>query len=497
MKRQSLLLILLGVFAAALLLRWPSLDLPLDRDEGEFASLAWLWSDGHGVPYRDWVQQKPPANIGVHALAQRVFSDGVRGLRLVSMLWTALTTLGLALFVLGLARRDRLGAVWDRRRDATAALAAGLVAALLFSSARTQSLTANTETWLSLPLLAAFSAVFLRREAPSSWTWLGAGLWIGLASLFKQPVLTALLFLPLAARPGAGRLLPAVAFSALGAALAWALAWALFAAQGAGGDLLFNCLAYNEGYVLSGWSNLNALIRGGLGLSLALAPELLVVTLLAAMGWLALGPSAGRRALGAWLATAAVLLLASGRFYPHYAIGLLAPLALLAGLGLAAMRVAGRGRWVRALLIGLFLLPWAFANARLWTAADGAERSLRIFGTPLFAQAPLAAQRLQELCPPDKKLFQWGDEAQLYYLAKRAPATRFLYSYPFSGEAPPWPGEERAFVAALRDSGTGAAVLSKGLDPADPLQSAIGEALQELYEPEGSVQPYVLGGRRP
>jgi len=34
--------------------------LALDRDEGEYATLAWAWMQGLGIPYRDFLEQKPP-----------------------------------------------------------------------------------------------------------------------------------------------------------------------------------------------------------------------------------------------------------------------------------------------------------------------------------------------------------------------------------------------------------------------------------------------------
>src|ERR1700677_3188567 len=105
-----------GAAAAAVLLRLPSLNLLLDRDEGEYATLAWLWRSGAGLPYRDWLEQKPPLAIAMNALAQAFRGDGVLGLRLLSLAWIVATVLGLFFLVDLMARRGRMG--WRLRREA-------------------------------------------------------------------------------------------------------------------------------------------------------------------------------------------------------------------------------------------------------------------------------------------------------------------------------------------------------------------------------------------
>jgi hypothetical protein len=110
--------------------------------------------------------------------------------------------------------------------------------------------------------------------------------------------------------------------------------------------------------------------------------------------------------------------------------------------------------------------------------------------------APAAAARLRELCPPSSNLFIWGDEAELYYLAQRRPATRFLFTYPFTGEAPPWPDGQGEMLAGLMDYNTGAAVMSKPLDPGDPFQKNLLDGLRQQYVPEAGVPGFLLGARK-
>ena len=486
-----------------LLLRLPSLGLRLDRDEGEYASLAWLWRDGHGLPYRDFLEQKPPLAIAMNALAQALFSDGVLGLRVLSLLWVLLTVLALSGLLEALGSRGHLGRRLQHNAGQRALVAglAGLAAAFLLSGTRTQALAANTETWQTLPLLGALAALFVPDAADlRPRHHLLAGLGLGLASLFKQPLLAGVLILPWAAQRREGGLLRAVGFTALGAALPWAAVWALFASLHAGTEFLNCTLAYNQSYVLQGlgaW-------RPALGLARRLLPELGAWTALAWLGWRALGRDGGqRRWMLAWLGLGLLSLVAAGRYYPHYTVLLLAPVAVLAGLGLAGLDRWGYGqglpraaRGLRWALLAAALGGWAWCNGALWLQRDEVLRTLHVYNLASFATAPQAAERVQQLCPPGQRLFIWGDEAQLFYLSRRVPATRFLFSYPFTGEAPPWPGGDTELLAGLSQADTGAAVMAKGIDPDSPLQRRVYDLLNSDYSSEHDVPGYIMGARK-
>src|SRR5262249_13963350 len=55
------------VFALALVLRYPVADVPLERDEGEYAYIAQRWLDGE-VPYKASFDQKPPGVFVAYAV---------------------------------------------------------------------------------------------------------------------------------------------------------------------------------------------------------------------------------------------------------------------------------------------------------------------------------------------------------------------------------------------------------------------------------------------
>ncbi|HTB34369.1 MAG TPA: hypothetical protein VK842_05865, partial [bacterium] len=331
--------------------------------------------------------------------------------------------------------------------------------------------------------------------------WLLGGFLLGLGSLFKQPLLAGVLFLPWGAYDPRKGLLRPVLWSLLGAALAWGLAVACFAPGGAQWDFLNCTIAYNQGYVAQGQSG--AWLRL-LGLARALGPSLAGVLGLAALGWRALGrDGAPRNMVAAWLAVALATLVASGHYYPHYALLLLAPLALLAGFGLVDLwspwpgRPAGFGAMaLRGVLLALVLVSYGRLDAGLWLHTSPADATRYVYHLNSFATAPDAAAEVQRLCPPQQRLFIWGNEAELYFLSKRVPSSRFLFIYPFTGEAPPWPDGEQELLASLQSPLTGAAAMTQELDPASPLQSQILGELHGHFDGNVQIPGWILGGRQ-
>lgn len=63
-----------AVLALALLLRAAGADVPLERDEGEYAYIAWQWLEGV-VPYVEPFDQKPPAVFAAYALILATLGD--------------------------------------------------------------------------------------------------------------------------------------------------------------------------------------------------------------------------------------------------------------------------------------------------------------------------------------------------------------------------------------------------------------------------------------
>ena len=141
------------VFAVALLLRMLVADIPLERDEGEYAYIAQRWLLGE-VPYRDSFDQKPPAAFGVYALILSTLGSSPAAIHWGAQLWMLGT---LALVV-------HLGRAW---LSAPAAVAAGLLMVLLTVDHALVGNAANTEFLALLPLTAGMAAALRASEKQS------------------------------------------------------------------------------------------------------------------------------------------------------------------------------------------------------------------------------------------------------------------------------------------------------------------------------------------
>src|SRR5580658_973459 len=77
-----------AIMFMALLVRMPFLNVPLDREEGEYAYIGWRMGL-HELPYRDWVNQKPPGIFWVYRLALVLSSEPVRAIHLAGAVFAA------------------------------------------------------------------------------------------------------------------------------------------------------------------------------------------------------------------------------------------------------------------------------------------------------------------------------------------------------------------------------------------------------------------------
>ena len=75
-------------------LRAPLWDLPLERDEGEYAYIAWRLAAGE-TPYLDWFDQKPPGVFLAYRLALALPGDPIAAIRLVAAVFCAGSALAL------------------------------------------------------------------------------------------------------------------------------------------------------------------------------------------------------------------------------------------------------------------------------------------------------------------------------------------------------------------------------------------------------------------
>ena len=422
----SLVLIVVAV-------RAPLLPIPLERDEGEYAYIAWRLGYNE-FPYRDWFDQKPPAVFYVYRLAVMLPFEAVRAIHFVALLFSA--TSACALFFLGLRF---MGRFW--------AWLAAAVFAILAVDPLLEGTAANTELFMLCPLILSQIALVtaINRQKKTVLFMLLAGALTGVAFMFKQVAIVNWLLLtalyPLFVR-GENRLRAAISFaawSAAGLSTVLGLVVLYFFAEGGLRDFVENVFTHNLQYI--GAVPASARLEYCWATLTTLARTQAIVWLFAALGLIALlksGKVAWSALLTVWLITSVIGASASGYFFPHYFQQLLPPLALAAAVGADRLHAVLLFKFLpdgarRAILAGtLALLPvltlWPFLFR--YSAAEAVRR---IYPGDFFAEMPNFAQRIEEVTPPKRPIFIFGSEPELLFYAHRPSATRYIFLFPLYG----------------------------------------------------------------
>jgi len=427
--RQTILVVASLILLAAAV-RIPLLNVPLERDEGEYAYIAWRL--GHNeLPYRDWVDQKPPAIFWVYRAALALPLDPIRAVHFAALLFAAASSC--VLFFLALRFMNRF---W--------ALAAAALFTLLSADPFAQGTAANTELFMLLPLIlsqiAFLKAADNRRNILSM---LLCGALTGIAMAFKQ-VAAVNWFLLLALYPiFAG---PEKRWRNAGTFAIWSLG-GLFSIAGiialyfwtrhGLSALIDNVFTHNLEYIgAMTWSDRLHFCSETLT---RLARAQTLAWIFAAAGLIALivaGKAKSFLFLAGWLITSAIGVSASGYFFPHYFQQLLPPLALTGVFGaewLSELR-PWRSSWIPRALFGLLLvvLPlktlWPF-----WFSYTPADAVRTIYPGNFFAEMPRFAARIVQVTSPEQRVFVFGAEPELLFYSHRVSATRYIFLFPLYG----------------------------------------------------------------
>ena len=394
----------LGAAVPAVLLRLPFWHAPLTADEGGFAEVARLWDRG-AVLYRDIWVDRPQGLLLVFRGVVHLGGGSTEVIRAVAAAVGVLVVLATMLLALRLAGR-------------ITAVLAGLLAATVGASPFVESFTLSGELvasfWVVVSLLAFAGYIRTRRLV---WAF-AAGLLAGAALMTKQSAidagLAAAAYLVWRERRRALRPLGALV---LGMAVPVAAAAASAPRLG---DWWFAVVGYRG----HGDSLLTGSFQARLDMLADSIPNaakaLGLLVLLAAVAW--------RRApllARLWLGAAVLGFLGGGNFHPHYYLQLVPPLALLAGIG-AARLLAARPRAASVVLAAAATASVALA-APLWFAG-AREQAKEIWPhDPHLVHDAAVADYVRSHTHPGERIFVVWAAADLYYLADRDPAFKYMW----------------------------------------------------------------------
>jgi 4-amino-4-deoxy-L-arabinose transferase-like glycosyltransferase len=419
--------IAVAIAAGVIALRSPLWDLPLERDEGEYAYIAWRMAAGE-TPYLHWFDQKPPGVFLAYRVALAWPGDPVVAIRAVAALFcaaSALATFALARAVLG----------------QTAGAVAAVLLALLSADPMLQGPIANTEIFMVPWIVGAALLTWrtLGAERPRLATALAIGLALGVATAFKQVALVnAPFFVAMYAwhAPSGARGRATARFAAAMAAgglSIWAAILGWFWLRGGLAPALDAILFHNLEYA----ADLPLAVRRAAFAYYVtpLLPSQGAAWALAALGLALLARRSDRVPavfLGGFAAANAVGVSASGFYFPHYFQQILPAVAVLAAAAIAGVGPARAPIWRLAGAGALAVVPLAAAAIGFWRISPEVA-SRRIYPGNEFAAMPAIAAEVAAQTERSDRVFVFGSDPEIYFHARRIAASRYIFLFPLFG----------------------------------------------------------------
>lgn len=405
-------------------------NIPLERDEGEYAYAGQLLLQGI-PPYKLAYNMKLPGTYAAYALILALFGQTPAGVHL-GLLAANLVTITL-LFLLAL-----------RLSGALAGVVAAASYATLSVNPSVLGFAGHATHFVVLFAIAGILVLLKAIHKSRLGLFFLSGVLLGLSFLMKQPGFLFVIFgglYMLAKRPNRHTdwqsLLRRLGMFSAGAAIPFAITCLFLWRAGVFSTFWFWTVSYASQYAS------NSGLAEGAHLFAAVFPAIvgssMWIWLIAALGISAIFWDNATRSRALFLIGFLVfsfLAVCPGLlFREHYFILVLPAISLLAGVGVSAATKFGRSSANRALLCvpaGLFILALAasfYANRNFFFATDFYALSRRIYGGNPFPEALVVSDYLREHTAENSRIAVLGSEPEIYFYSHRHSATGYIYTY--------------------------------------------------------------------
>jgi len=405
------------------------LEMPLERDEGEYAYAGQLILQGI-PPYELAYNMKLPGTYFAYALGMAVFGQTTRGVHLTLLLANSLTLV----FIFLLARK---------LFGATAGVVACASYGIMSLSPVVCGTAAHANHFVVLFAVPATLLLWQAGEFERPALLFFSGFLYGLAFLMKQQGIWFCLFgwaglaWQVISPKAVSRLQFAKAASVFGVGmvLPFGMTCLYLAVAGVFARFWFWAFGYARHYVLSddyrlGWQYLVQHLEGTARVSAGF--WLLAILALP----LALRDRELRRRAGfaavfwicSFLGTATGFI-----FREHYFILVLPAFAMWVGLAVGSWRQVFRSAILKAMPVILFvaILGWdVWMQKELFFQLSPVQASQTIYPGNPFVESLAVAGYIREHSSPTDRLAILGSEPEIYFLAQRHSATGYIYTYP-------------------------------------------------------------------
>lgn len=428
------------------IIRLPDIDMPLERDEGEYAFAAQQILRGE-MPYIDSFCQKPPMIFFWYIAGYKMFGETVRGIHLIMFLAAALSAFGLYLLVLELLRQERVD-----HHGSLLARGAALVSAVIFGMASAGTAyfgpAANTEIFMLVPVLFGIWFLLKTRVSATNFIWFMFGLCLAAAVMTKQVAIFSFigpLILVAYQLFQWKRIRPTGVFVCLGGMAAIVLPiigwlWLREALQ----DFVQVSLRHNIGYIgfpfgISKWQQILLVIGERFMINIVLWINVFVLIIAVAFN------KPLRNIANSWFGiiwfSFSVFGVALGPYaFGHYFLQVLPPLCLITGTLLdhivtKSMLPKYSRYGIAGFVLITLIVPMSYERIAS-LQMNSRELSFRLYspyGPSPFAAAQEVGYFVRQNSTPEDRILIVGSEPEVLFYANRKSATRYTIFYPLTG----------------------------------------------------------------
>ena len=408
-------------------------DMPLERDEGEYAYAGQLMLQGI-APYELAYNMKLPGTYAAYALIMVVFGQSPAGIHLGMILVN-----GAAVVLIFLLARKLF--------DDIAGLAAASIYALLSNSESVLGFAGHANHFVLLTALAGILVLLKALDTKRIPFYFLSGSFFGLAFVFKQPglffILFGALYLAINERKELKSWNGVARFATYGAGaiFPYSLTCLLMLLAGNFGKMWFWTYSYARQYgsVTALWDGWELLFDMGS----SVVETYFLAWILAALGLAAMAWDSRLRKhaffLIAFLSCSWAAVCVGFYFRPHYFLLVLPAVSLLAGIAVSSAahelsRVLKSATAAVAIPVVVLAIVMAFSvwsQRILLFQLDPIAACQQTYGVSPFPEAEGVSQYLNQHTKADARIAVLGSEPEIYFLAHRHSATGYIYVYPF------------------------------------------------------------------
>lgn len=458
-------------------LRWQFMDVPLERDEGEYCYQAQLLLEGK-IPYLDFYEQKPPGLFYSYAWLQAIFGNHLYGVHLGFLFVNLLSIVFIFQFSKNLF-------------DPWAAVATSWIFTLVSLNKMAAGFSAQAEHLLILFFLAALCVLQQALKKQKPWLWiLGAALlawtvlikqngifYVGLgmtytwSQLYLQGIFSWKSFSQKMGLMFCGALVPVLWFGLQ------------LYRQAALSEMFFWMIEYPRSYIgqyhwETGWrrflKNFQRISTGYESFWYLAASALLVVLFTKKTKfpklWFYLLPFFSLLAI-----------IPGFRFYGHYFLLLFPSLAILVGLGFYLSRyyLPQRSYPALPLTVIAILVTYSLYQQRSYYFELSSTELLRsVYQTNPFSETKLISDYLKQHSEVGDQIAVWGSEPQINFYTNRKAPSRHNFLLFLMGNTPQTAIWQRELIAE-----TSAASPRYIVDVRHPYSGAINKKTLPIFYP--------------